>query len=149
MGVEFLHPSRRRRRIRRRYGFALPRRVDACGGLAGSERRPGEEVLDAELDGQIVGCANVEDRGNELELVNIDVPLQLHGRGVGTILVRSVEQRARAEGKRAVTAGTSRNAEEAAHAARGESFDLKSWHMAPLSLGSLGLDDLADELAQL
>ena len=106
-------------------------------------------MLDAELDGQIVGCANVKDRGNELELVNIDVPLQLHGRGVGTILVRSVEQRARAEGKRAVTAGTSRNAEEAAHAARGESFDLKSWHMAALSLGSLGLDDLADELAQL
>ena len=28
-------------------------------------------------------------------------------------------------------------------------FDLKDWHMAALSLGSLGLDDLADELAQL
>jgi hypothetical protein len=41
VGVEFLHPSRGRRRIRRRYGFALPRRVDACGGLAGSQRRPG------------------------------------------------------------------------------------------------------------
>jgi N-acetylglutamate synthase-like GNAT family acetyltransferase len=71
----------------------------------------GEEVLVAEMAGRIVGCATVEDRGGELELVNIDVPLQLQGRGVGTILVRSVEERASAEGKQAVTAGTSRNAE--------------------------------------
>jgi len=71
----------------------------------------GEEVLVAEMDGRIAGCATVEDRGGELEIVNIDVPLQLQGKGVGSILVRSVEERARAEGKRAVTAGTSRNAE--------------------------------------
>ena len=38
---------------------------------------------------------------------------------------------------------------DAAKTARGASFDLKSWHMAALSLGSLGLDDLAAELAQL
>jgi uncharacterized protein (DUF885 family) len=50
-------------------------------------------------------------------------------------------------GERAWLAG--RDAAKAAHAARGESFDLKSWHMAALLLGSLGLDDLADELAQL
>ncbi|MEU0036335.1 DUF885 domain-containing protein [Streptomyces sp. NPDC006333] len=31
----------------------------------------------------------------------------------------------------------------------GESFDLKAWHMAALSLGSLGLDDLVDELSKL
>ena len=37
----------------------------------------------------------------------------------------------------------------AAQAARGEAFDLKAWHMAALSQGSLGLDDLAAELAQL
>jgi uncharacterized protein (DUF885 family) len=37
----------------------------------------------------------------------------------------------------------------AARQARGESFDLKAWHMAALSQGSLGLDDLAAELAQL
>jgi uncharacterized protein (DUF885 family) len=37
----------------------------------------------------------------------------------------------------------------AAMAARGATFDLKSWHMAALSLGTLGLDDLADELARL
>ena len=38
---------------------------------------------------------------------------------------------------------------EAARATRGASFDLKAWHMAALSLGSLGLDDLSAELAQL
>jgi len=37
----------------------------------------------------------------------------------------------------------------AAERARGEDFDLKAWHMAALSQGSLGLDDLADELGQL
>jgi N-acetylglutamate synthase-like GNAT family acetyltransferase len=71
----------------------------------------GEEVLVAEMDGRIVGCVTVEYRGRELELVNIDVPLELQGRGIGTMLVRSVEQRARAAAKQAVTAGTSRNAE--------------------------------------
>jgi uncharacterized protein (DUF885 family) len=47
-------------------------------------------------------------------------------------------------GERAWLAGRA-----AARAARGADFDLKSWHMAALSLGSLGLDDLADELARL
>ncbi|HET6394709.1 MAG TPA: DUF885 domain-containing protein [Blastococcus sp.] len=37
----------------------------------------------------------------------------------------------------------------AARRAKGEAFDLKAWHMAALSQGSLGLDDLAAELAQL
>ncbi len=37
----------------------------------------------------------------------------------------------------------------AAHEAQGEEFDLKSWHMAALSLGALGLDDLRAELAAL
>jgi uncharacterized protein (DUF885 family) len=37
----------------------------------------------------------------------------------------------------------------AAQQARGAGFDLKSWHMAALSQGSLGLDDLAAELARL
>jgi uncharacterized protein (DUF885 family) len=50
-------------------------------------------------------------------------------------------------GERAWLAG--RDAAKAARVARGERFDLKSWHMAALSLGSLGLDDLTDELAQL
>jgi uncharacterized protein (DUF885 family) len=50
-------------------------------------------------------------------------------------------------GERAWLAG--REAARAAAQARGASFDLKSWHMAALSLGSLGLDDLAGELAAL
>jgi len=47
-------------------------------------------------------------------------------------------------GERAWLAGRA-----AARAAHGASFDLKAWHMAALSLGSLGLDDLTDELARL
>jgi uncharacterized protein (DUF885 family) len=47
-------------------------------------------------------------------------------------------------GERAWLAGRA-----AARAAHGADFDLKAWHMAALSLGSLGLDDLADELARL
>jgi uncharacterized protein (DUF885 family) len=38
---------------------------------------------------------------------------------------------------------------EAARAAQGGAFDSKSWHMAALSLGALGLDDLTAELARL
>ncbi|MFJ5221081.1 DUF885 domain-containing protein [Streptomyces sp. NPDC088354] len=38
---------------------------------------------------------------------------------------------------------------DAARRAQGSSFDLKAWHMAALSLGSLGLDDLIDELSNL
>ena len=40
-------------------------------------------------------------------------------------------------------------AARAAHNARGENLDMKRWHMAALSLGCLGLDDLFDELSQL
>jgi uncharacterized protein (DUF885 family) len=47
-------------------------------------------------------------------------------------------------GERAWLAGR-----DAARAARGAGFDLKAWHAAALSLGSLGLDDLTDELAKL
>lgn len=70
----------------------------------------GEEVWVAELDGRVVGCVRVEDRGEALELINIDVRRNLQGRGIGTRMVRLVEERARTEGKRAVTLGTSRNA---------------------------------------
>ncbi|MEU3353903.1 DUF885 domain-containing protein [Streptomyces sp. NPDC037389] len=38
---------------------------------------------------------------------------------------------------------------EAARAAHGAAFDAKAWHMAALSLGSLGLDDLVTELSAL
>lgn len=47
-------------------------------------------------------------------------------------------------GERAWLAGRA-----AAQRARGADFDLRAWHMAALSQGSLGLDDLAAELAQL
>jgi uncharacterized protein (DUF885 family) len=47
-------------------------------------------------------------------------------------------------GERAWRAGR-----EAARRAHGASFDLKAWHMAALSQGSLGLDDLVAELAAL
>ena len=47
-------------------------------------------------------------------------------------------------GERAWLAGRA-----AAQQARGAAFDLKAWHMAALSQGSLGLDDLTDELAAL
>ncbi|WP_448615410.1 DUF885 domain-containing protein [Modestobacter sp. URMC 112] len=47
-------------------------------------------------------------------------------------------------GERAWLAGRA-----AAQQARGADFDLKAWHMAALSQGSLGLDDLAAELAHL
>jgi uncharacterized protein (DUF885 family) len=50
-------------------------------------------------------------------------------------------------GERAWLAG--RDAARAAHAANGDAFDLKAWHMSALSLGSLGLDDLTAELAAL
>ena len=47
-------------------------------------------------------------------------------------------------GERAWLAGRA-----AAQRARGAGFDLKAWHMAALSQGSLGLDDLEAELARL
>jgi uncharacterized protein (DUF885 family) len=47
-------------------------------------------------------------------------------------------------GERAWLAGR-----EAARRARGADFDLKAWHMAALSQGSLGLDDLVAELSRL
>jgi len=50
-------------------------------------------------------------------------------------------------GERAWLAG--RAAARAGHERRGETFDARAWHMAALSQGSLGLDDLTDELAAL
>ncbi len=71
----------------------------------------GEEVLVAELNGRVAGCVTIKDAGADLELINIDVLLELQGRGIGTRLVRSIEERARKQGRRAITTGTSRNAE--------------------------------------
>lgn len=84
------------------------------GRLSAAWREPnvvrGQGVLVAEVQGRVVGCVTVEDRGAALELINIDVGREFQGRGIGTRMVRLVEERARREGKRSVTLGTSRNA---------------------------------------
>ena len=71
----------------------------------------GCQVLVAEQNNHIVGVTRIEDHEKELELVDIDVPLELQGQGIGTRIVRSIEEKARGEGKHAVTLGTSRNAQ--------------------------------------
>jgi ribosomal protein S18 acetylase RimI-like enzyme len=71
----------------------------------------GEEVFVGVVDDQIVGLVTIEDRGPDLELINIDVYLEVQGRGIGTAIVRAVEALARKQGKVAVTLGTSRNAD--------------------------------------
>ena len=98
-------------------GFGTPRSESPFADVArlsaawrDPNRVRGEEVLVAELDDGVVGCVTIEDRGPDLELINIDVPQELQRRGIGTRMVRFVEERARREGKRAVTLGTSRNA---------------------------------------
>ena len=68
-----------------------------------------EEVLVAEADGRVVGCVKIEERSEELELVDIDVLRELQGRGIGSRLIQFVEQLARERRMRAVTLGTSRN----------------------------------------
>lgn len=60
------------------------------------------EVWVAELDGGIVGVVTLEDRGETLELVNIDVSLGLQGKVIGSQIVRTVEEQSRREGKRTV-----------------------------------------------
>jgi ribosomal protein S18 acetylase RimI-like enzyme len=76
----------------------------------GSNRAAQEEVFVAEREGRVVGYVTTEFRGNELELINIDVSRDRQGQGIGRQLVRSVEERARHASMRAVTLGTSRNA---------------------------------------
>jgi ribosomal protein S18 acetylase RimI-like enzyme len=71
----------------------------------------GEEVYVANLDDQLVGFVVVEDRGDELELDTIDVDRDYRRRGIGTLLVRFVEEYGRRTRKTAVTLGTSRSAE--------------------------------------
>ena len=71
----------------------------------------GEEVFVGVVDDQIVGLVTIEDRGPDLELINIDVSMEVQGQGIGTAIVRAVEALAREQGKIAVTLGTSRNAD--------------------------------------
>src|SRR2546425_4238803 len=69
-----------------------------------------EAVWMAEFDGRVVGCVTVEDRGGALGLVNIDVPRELQGQGLGTRMVRLGEEGAPGKSQRAVTLGTRRQA---------------------------------------
>ena len=41
-----------------------------------------QEVLVAVMGCRVVGCTTIHDRGADLELINIDVPLELQGRGM-------------------------------------------------------------------
>lgn len=73
--------------------------------------RVGQEwVFVAELEGRVVGFVTLEERGPCLELVDLSVEGSHQGRGIGSRIVAFVEERARQEGKEAVTLGTSRNA---------------------------------------
>ncbi len=98
-------------------GFGTPRETRTFADearLAAAWKDPNrvhnEEVVVAELAGRVVAYVTLEDRGPCLELVNIDVDRDHQRRGVGTRLVRAVEDRACGEGREAVTLGTSRNA---------------------------------------
>jgi len=97
-------------------GFGVPNSESLyadVGKLSAAWREPNyvgpEEVFVAEAGGRVVGCSTTEDRGDVLELVNIDVRPDFQGRGIGTRLVRYIEERAREQGKQAVTLGTSRS----------------------------------------
>jgi ribosomal protein S18 acetylase RimI-like enzyme len=103
-------------------GFGRPfsqRTFNDVGRLSAVWRDPnavgpdvaGEEVIVAETEGRVVGYVTVEERGEDLELVNIDVRREQQGRGIGRRLVQFVEERAVREGRRALTLGTTRNAE--------------------------------------
>ncbi len=78
-------------------------------------------------------CATYSGRGREFMASEVIRYLGAPGQAISYKL-----------GERAWLAGR-----EAARKARGDGFDLKSWHMSALSLGALGLDDLAGELATL
>ncbi|MER7751277.1 DUF885 domain-containing protein [Kitasatospora sp. NPDC097643] len=100
---------------------------------ADSPYRPGEPVSPEaarEFFGRYCG---LNDEYLDSELVRY---LGMPGQAIGYKL-----------GERAWLRG--REAARAAHEARGEEFDLKAWHMAALSQGSLGLDDLVAELSAL
>ncbi|HEX2074913.1 MAG TPA: DUF885 domain-containing protein [Geodermatophilus sp.] len=105
----------------------LPIPDDAEGALAEHRGRPWTPELARAFLGEHSGSSTAF---LDSELVRY---LGVPGQAIGYKL-----------GERAWLAGR-----EAARRARGDGFDLKAWHMAALSQGSLGLDDLAAELAQL
>ncbi|MGY1801911.1 DUF885 domain-containing protein [Blastococcus sp. SYSU D00922] len=110
--------------------LGLPIPADADGALAEHRGRPWTPELARTFMGEHSGA---DPAFLDSELVRyLGIP--------GQAISYKLGERAWLEGRAA--------ARQAA-AARGAEFDLKSWHMAALSQGSLGLDDLAAELARL
>jgi uncharacterized protein (DUF885 family) len=107
--------------------LGLPIPEDADGVLAGHQGRPWTPELARAFLGENSGA---DPAFLDSELVRY---LGLPGQAISYKL-----------GERAWLVGRA-----AAQQARGAEFDLKAWHMAALSQGSLGLDDLAAELARL
>ncbi len=105
----------------------LPVPADADGVLAGHRGEPWTPELARAFAGEHLGS---DPAFLDSEIVRY---LGLPGQAISYKL-----------GERAWLAGRA-----AAQRARGADFDLRAWHMAALSQGSLGLDDLEDELAQL
>ncbi|QIP87677.1 DUF885 domain-containing protein [Streptomyces sp. Tu 2975] len=146
-------------------GWALyaERLMDELGFLKDAERRLG--YLDAQM---MRACRVIVDIGMHLELeIPADSPFHPGGRWtpelaqeffgmhsgrpadfVESELTRYLSMPAQAIGyklgERAWLLGR-----ENARRAHGEAFDAKAWHMAALSQGSLGLDDLVEELSRL
>ncbi|MFC5802872.1 DUF885 domain-containing protein [Streptomyces formicae] len=146
-------------------GWALyaERLMDELGFLPDAERRLG--YLDAQM---MRACRVIVDIGMHLELeIPADSPFhpgerwtpelaqEFFGRHSGrpadfveSELTRYLSMPAQAIGyklgERAWLLGRER-----ARAAHGDAFDAKAWHMAALSQGPLGLDDLVDELSKL
>ncbi len=89
--------------------FASPAKLAAA--WSPPNRVGAEEVYVATLGGRVVAYVTLEDRGACLELVDISVDRPHQRRGIGRRIVAAVEERARTEGREAVTLGTSRNAE--------------------------------------
>ena len=107
--------------------LALPVPDDADGALAGHRGRPWTPELARAFLGEHSGATPAF---LDSELVRY---LGLPGQAISYKL-----------GERAWLQGRA-----AARRARGAAFDRRAWHMAALSQGSLGLDDLAAELAVL
>ncbi|PWW22630.1 uncharacterized protein (DUF885 family) [Geodermatophilus normandii] len=105
----------------------LPVPDDAEGVLAGHRGRPWTPELARAFAGEHLGS---DPAFLDSELIRY---LGLPGQAISYKL-----------GERAWLAGRA-----AAQRARGAGFDLRAWHMAALSQGSLGLDDLEAELARL
>ncbi|MET7617143.1 DUF885 domain-containing protein [Streptomyces sp. NPDC005408] len=146
-------------------GWALyaERLMDELGFLPDAERRLG--YLDAQM---MRACRVIVDIGMHLELeIPADSPFhpgetwtpelaqEFFGSHSGrpadyveSELTRYLSMPAQAIGyklgERAWLLGR-----ENARKAHGDAFDAKAWHMAALSQGSLGLDDLVDELSKL